>query len=121
MTLTLLAVLQLVALLRLPGTDMSKLDSLSGASGFNVIALGITPFWSGFVIVELLSFVLPICRKLRREGIAGRSKLNTFAIRVGLGVAALQAAGMAIALQSAVAPGGGNLVPIPDYRFSCPP
>jgi hypothetical protein len=116
-TLTLLAVLQLVALLRLPGIDMSKLDSLNGSFSLSVIALGITPFWSGFVVVELLSFVLPMGRKLRRGGIDGRSKLNTFAIRVGLGLAAVQAAAIAIAMQLAVAPGGGNLVPNPGLLF----
>jgi SecY len=113
-TLALLAVFQLAALLPLPGTDTSSLERLGGR--VNVIALGMAPFSIGFVFVELLSFVLPMGRKLRRGGIVGRSKLNAFAIRVGLGLAVLQAAGIAITLQT-VAPGGASAVPNPGLLF----
>lgn len=117
-TLALLAVFRLAALLRLPGIDTSNLDSVSGSSGVSVIALGIAPFVSGFVVVELLSFVLPMGRKLRRGGIAGRRKLNTFAIRVGLGLALVQAAAIVIALQQVAGPGGSSVVANSGFLFS---
>jgi preprotein translocase subunit SecY len=91
----------------------------------SVISLGIPPFVIGFVIVELLSFVLPRGDKLRRGGIAGRLKLNVFATRVGLGLALVQAASIAMFLQEAVAVDGARLVPKPGLLFilssSCPP
>jgi len=119
-TIALLAVLQVVAMLGVPGVSMSKLDGLGGSSGsrpLSIIALGIAPFWSGFILVELLSFVLPMGRKLRHGGVAGRSKLNSFAIRVGLLLAALQATAIGRALQSAVVPRGGNLLPNPELLY----
>jgi hypothetical protein len=80
-TLTLLAVFRLAGLVPLPGINTSNLDRVIGSSVVSVVALGIAPFVSGFVVVELLSFVLLMGRKLRRGGIAGRRKLNTIAIR----------------------------------------
>jgi preprotein translocase subunit SecY len=116
-TLALLAAFRLAALLPLPGIDTSGLERLGGSPGVSVIALGIAPFVIGFVVVELLSFVLPKAGKLRRGGTAGRSKLNTFAIRVGLGLALLQAVGIAQGLQSIVAPGGATVVSNPGFLF----
>jgi len=117
LTLALLAVFRLAALLPLPGIDTSSLEHLGGSFGVNVMALGITPFVASFVFVELSSFVLPMAGKLRRGGIAGRSKLNTFAIRLGLGMALLQAVGIATALQQTVAPGGVSVVLHPGLLF----
>jgi preprotein translocase subunit SecY len=107
-TVALLAVFRLAALLPLPGIDTNSLERLGGSFGVNVVALGITPFVTAFVVVEQLSFVLPIGGSLRRRGIAGRSKINTFAIRVGLGLALMQAAAIATALQHIVTPSGGK-------------
>ena len=117
LTLALLAVFRLAALVPLPGIDTSSLERLGGFSGGNVMLLGLAPFVASFVFVELSSFVLPMARKLRRGGIAGRSKLNTFAIRVGLGMALLQAVGLATALQNTVAPRGLSVVPHPGLLF----
>jgi preprotein translocase subunit SecY len=58
-TLTLLAAFRLAALLPVPGIAASSLERLGASPGVSVIALGITPFVIGFVVVELLSFVLP--------------------------------------------------------------
>jgi hypothetical protein len=83
---------------RLPGIDLTSLDPV-GSPGLSVMALGIRPFVTAFGAVELLSFVLPMGRRLRRGGISGRAKLNAFATRAGVGLALLQAAGIAIAFQ----------------------
>jgi hypothetical protein len=115
-TLPLLAVFRLAALLPLPGVNTSSLERLGGPSRFSVIALGITPFVTGFVVVELLSFILVVGGKLRRGGIAGRSKLNTFAIVIGLGLALIQAVGIATLLQQAVID-GKSVVPNPGFLF----
>jgi preprotein translocase subunit SecY len=93
--------------------------TLEGPSGGIVNTPGITPFVTGFVLVELLSFVLPICGKLRRGGIAGRSKLNAFSIRVGLWLALVQAAADIPAADRRAGWGKGG-TEIPDYFLSCP-
>ena len=118
-TLPLLAVFRLAALLPLPGVNTSSLERLGGPSRFSVIALGITPFVTGFVVVELLSFILVVGGKLRRGGIAGRSKLNAFSIRVGLWLALVQAAADIPAADRRAGWGKGG-TEIPDYFLSCP-
>jgi hypothetical protein len=113
--LALLGVFRLAASFPLPGVDTSRLERLGGSSTGKVIALGISPFVTGFVVVELWSFVIPMGRKLRRGGIAGRSKLTISAIRVGLTVALWQAIAIATALQQTFAPDGASLVPNPGF------
>jgi hypothetical protein len=116
-TLALLAAFLFTARLPLPGIDTISLAHLGAGRSINIMALGIEPLITGFVFVELLSFVLPMGRKLRCGGIAGRSKLNIFAIRVGLGLAAVQATSVALGLQQIVAPGGAGVVPNPGLLF----
>jgi hypothetical protein len=94
-TVVLLAVIHFAELIPLPGVDTSDLGRSMGA-----IALGLTPFVEGFVVVELLSFVFPGLRRLRRGGILGRRRLNTSAVCVSVGFALIQAAGISAALGS---------------------
>ena len=98
-TLALLVIFRLFTLVPLPGIETSNLNALIGTPGFSVMALGIAPFMAAFTAVELLSFVFPMGRQLRRGGIAGRRKLNIFATRAGVVWALVQGAGIAVALQ----------------------
>src|SRR5262249_30667655 len=99
-TLAVLAAWRLAALLPLPGLDPQNLNRALGPWSGMALILGIEPFGYGFVIVELFSFVHPTGRKLRCGGIAGRSKLNIYAIRIGFAVALLQAFSIAQGLQA---------------------
>jgi hypothetical protein len=115
-TLTLLAIFFMATLVRLPGIDMSNVIAVNGSPGLSIMAVGIRPLMVTFATVELLSFVVPMGRQLRRGGIAGRRRLNLFAIRAGVAVAILQAAGLTITLLRQ-APGGLPLVPNPGFLF----
>src|SRR5262245_28112492 len=100
-TFALIALFRLLGLLPLPGVTTKTMESLFGgrADRLNVIGLGLEPLAAGFVIIELWSFVFAGGVELRRGGGAGRRKLNLFALRVGIVLALIQAAGIALALQ----------------------
>ncbi|MCE2969614.1 MAG: preprotein translocase subunit SecY [Burkholderiales bacterium] len=69
-------------------------------SRFSVLALGIMPYISASIIMQMMTYVLPSLEALRKEGEAGRRKITQYT-RYGTVVLALvQAYGIAIALQS---------------------
>ncbi|MFN9211133.1 MAG: preprotein translocase subunit SecY, partial [Betaproteobacteria bacterium] len=69
-------------------------------SRFSVLALGIMPYISASIIMQMMTNVLPSLEALRKEGEAGRRKITQYT-RYGTVVLALvQAYGIAIALQS---------------------
>lgn len=99
----------------LPFVDADAVAELAGAIGtvasptVSLTALGIMPFITGFVIVELISLTTPQGGRLRRAGIGGRRRLNRWA----LVLSALMVVGQSFSLASFVArlrsPGGAPL------------
>ena len=91
---------------------MSLLDMFSGGafSNASIFALGIMPYISASIVVQLLAIVLPSFQKMQREGESGRRKINqytrylTIAILIPQGIAYLAnlraTAGAAIAVES---------------------
>lgn len=72
-----------------------------GALGrFTVFALGIMPYISASIIMQLMSSVVPQLEQLRKEGEAGRRKINQYTRYATLGLAIFQASGIAVALES---------------------
>ncbi len=91
---------------------MSLLDMFSGGafSNASIFALGIMPYISASIVVQLLAIVVPSFQKMQREGESGRRKINqytrylTIAILIPQGIAYLAnlkaMAGPAIAVES---------------------
>jgi len=94
-TLGLVAIYRLGCFIVLPGIDASLLDELhnqtrgglmalldmfsGGAfSNASIFALGIMPYISASIIIQLLTMVLPSLRKLSMEGESGRNKINQY-------------------------------------------
>ncbi|MEM9933844.1 MAG: preprotein translocase subunit SecY, partial [Bacteroidota bacterium] len=92
-TLLLLAVYRLGTFITLPGIDSAQLEAEFGANGgglldlFNtflggafargsILALGIMPYISASIVVQLLGAVVPSIQKLRMEGESGTRKMN---------------------------------------------
>ncbi len=73
------------------------------------VTLGIVPFVTGFVIVELFSLLTPPGRRLRRAGIAGRQRLNFWALGTSTVVTLLQGYGIALFWKASSRPGGAPL------------
>lgn len=69
-------------------------------SRFSVFALGIMPYISASIIMQMLSYVLPSLESLRKEGEAGRRKITQHTRYGTLALGVFQAFGIAVALES---------------------
>ncbi|NDH50766.1 MAG: preprotein translocase subunit SecY [Betaproteobacteria bacterium] len=90
---------------------MANLMSGGALSRFTVFALGIMPYISASIIMQLLTYVLPAFEQLKKEGEAGRRKITQYTRYGTLGLALFQSLGIAVALESSaglvMAPGVG--------------
>ena len=87
-----------------------------GALGrMGIFALGIMPYISASIIVQLLTSMVPQLEQLKKEGEQGRKKINQYTRYGTLGLAILQAYGLAVSLEA------GELVTDPGmfFRLSC--
>ena len=69
-------------------------------SRLTVFALGIMPYISASIIMQLMSYVLPFFEQLKKEGEAGRRKITQYTRYGTLALGIFQSWGIAIALQS---------------------
>ena len=67
---------------------------------FSILALGITPYISASIIMQLASVVVPSLEALKKEGEAGRRKITQYTRYGTLVLAFFQAVGIAVALES---------------------
>ncbi len=104
---------------RYQGTLLGLFDMFSGGAleRMSIFALGIMPYISASIILELLTVVIPHLAQLKKEGQEGRKKITQYA-RYGTVVLALvQGLGIAIGLESMQSPGGAMVVPNPGWAF----
>ena len=112
-----LIVYRIGAHIPVPGIDPSQLQALfkgqqggilslfnmfsGGAlSRFAVFALGIMPYISASIIMQLLTYVVPTFEQLKKEGESGRRKITQYTRYGTLGLAIFQSLSIAIALES---------------------
>ncbi|MGB3620042.1 preprotein translocase subunit SecY [Ketobacter sp. MCCC 1A13808] len=83
-------------------TILSLFNMFSGGAleRMSILALGIMPYISASIIMQLLTAVSPQLEQLKKEGEAGRRKISQYTRYGTLGLATLQSLGMAMALQS---------------------
>src|SRR6476646_2514458 len=130
-TLGLLAVYRVGAYIPTPGIDTDKFEQffLRNASGgflgyfdlfsggmlrrMTIFALGITPYITASIILQLLTVVIPTLDKLQKEGELGRRKITQWTRYLTVALAILQSFGIAFALQSS----DGNFVLNPGVLF----
>ena len=95
------------------GGILSLFNMFSGGalSRFTIFALGIMPYISASIIMQLLTYVLPAFEQLKKEGEGGRRKITQYTRYGTLGLALFQSLGIALALESSaglvIAPGFG--------------
>jgi len=95
------------------GGILSLFNMFSGGalSRFSIFALGIMPYISASIIMQLMSYVVPSMEALKKEGEAGRRKITQYTRYGTLGLALFQSMGIAMALESSaglvIAPGFG--------------
>ncbi len=83
-----------------------------------VFALGIMPYISSSIILQLLGAVIPYFQKLQKEGEEGRKKITQYTRYGTVLIASMQAYGLAVFLESISNPAMGNpIVPNPGMMF----
>lgn len=96
------------------GGILNLFNMFSGGalSRFTVFALGIMPYISASIIMQLMTYVVPTFEQLKKEGEAGRRKITQYTRYGALALALFQSMGIAVALESS--PG---LVLSPGFAF----
>jgi len=101
------------------GTILGFVDLFSGQymSRMTIFALGIMPYISASIILQLLTVVWPYLERLSKEGELGRKKITQYTRYGTIGICVIQAWGIALFLQGLKSPGGAPVVPNPGIGF----
>jgi preprotein translocase subunit SecY len=94
------------------GTILDMFNMFSGGAleRLSVFALGIMPYISASIIMQLLTVVHPKLAQMKKEGAAGKRKITQYTRYGTLVLATFQALGIAIALESQSAAGVGVVI-----------
>jgi preprotein translocase subunit SecY len=101
------------------GTLLGFFDLFTGGAlrRLSVLGLGIMPYISASIILQLLAVVYPALEKLSKEGEQGRKKISQYTRYGTVLLSAIQALGIAIGLESMRSPAGELVVPHPGWGF----
>ncbi|HEX4605450.1 MAG TPA: preprotein translocase subunit SecY [Candidatus Angelobacter sp.] len=134
-TLALLAVYRIGAHIPTPGINSAVLDQLfSQAAGtalgifdlfsggnfrrLTIFALGIMPYITSSIILQLMTVVFPYLERLQKEGELGRRKITQYTRYLTIALAIVQSVSTASLLQTQTGTGGQSLVYHPGYGFT---
>jgi preprotein translocase subunit SecY len=96
--------------------DMFNMFSGGALSRFSIFAIGIMPYISASIIMQLLTVVVPKLEQLKKEGESGRRQITQYTRYGTVGLALFQSLGVAIALESQSA-GGASVVIAAGWAF----
>ncbi len=97
---------------------MFDLFSGGGLSNVSVFALGVMPYISASIIMQLLQVVLPdVKRMAKEEGQAGRRKITQYTRYLTVLITLVQGFGIAVGLESMLSPSGAAVVLHPGWEF----
>jgi len=101
------------------GTILGFVDLFSGRymSKMTIFALGIMPYISASIILQLLQVVWPYLERLSKEGELGRKKITQYTRYGTIGICIIQASAIALLLEKLTSPGGAPIVPNPGLGF----
>ena len=94
------------------GTLLSLYNMFSGGAlqQFSVFVLGIMPYISASIIMQLAQVIVPRIERLKAEGQAGRKKINQYTRYLTIGIAIIQSFAISISLESMRTMGGQPVV-----------
>jgi preprotein translocase subunit SecY len=100
------------------GTLFGLIDMFSGGAlaRFSIFTLGIMPYISSSIILQLLTVVIPQLEKLSKEGELGRRKITQYTRYGTIVLSVIQGMGIAVGLESVTA-GAGSVVYHPGWAF----
>jgi preprotein translocase subunit SecY len=101
------------------GTLLGMVDLFSGGNlrRLSIFALGIMPYISASIILQLMTVVIPTLEKLQKEGELGRRKITQYTRYLTIVLAALQGYGISTYLESLRDPNGISVVADPGWGF----
>ncbi len=101
------------------GTIFGFLDIFSGGSlrRFSIFALGIMPYITASIILQLATVVVPYLEKLSKEGELGRKKITQYTRYLTVGLTLFQAFMTAMALERSGGGSGAQIVLNPGWHF----
>ncbi|REJ84370.1 MAG: preprotein translocase subunit SecY [Acidobacteria bacterium] len=101
------------------GTIVGFVNTFTGGSlgRVAVFALGIMPYITASIILQLLTVVWPYLEKLSKEGELGRKKITQYTRYGTVIISVIQSLVIASWVQSLSTPGGAPLVPDPGFLF----
>jgi preprotein translocase subunit SecY len=104
---------------RQSGTLFGLIDMFSGGAlqRLSVFALGIMPYISATIILQLLTVVMPSLERLSKEGDLGRKKINQYSRYGTVFLSVVQSLGIAIGLESMQVGPAGSVVFHPGWPF----
>ncbi|MBW1769718.1 MAG: preprotein translocase subunit SecY, partial [Deltaproteobacteria bacterium] len=104
---------------RAKGTLLGLFDMFSGGAleRLSVFALGIMPYISASIILQLLTVAVPHLDRLSKEGESGRKKITQYTRYGTVVLSIIQGFGISIGLESMSAPGGAPVVAYPGWGF----
>jgi preprotein translocase subunit SecY len=126
LTIGLLLVWRVLALIPVPGVNLQVSKSFieHSSGGFletiprlSVMALGIMPYISAYMIVEIFSLFVPPLKSWRDQGYQGRMKLRKVALLLTLVLTIIQGYGVALGLEDMVSFNGVSIVLTPGFTF----
>jgi len=94
------------------GTLLGLYDMFSGGAleQFSVFVLGIMPYISASIIMQLAVVVVPQVERLKSEGQAGRKKINQYTRYLTIGIAVIQSMAISVSLEQMRTLGGQDVV-----------
>jgi preprotein translocase subunit SecY len=133
-TLAMLAIFRIGVFIPTPGVDAEALSGFfSAASGtlldfatmftggalerFSVFSLGIMPYISASIIIQLLTAVVPQLEKLQKEGEQGKKTITQYTRYLTIVLSVIQGMMIAIGLESMQGPAGEPIVLDPGWNF----
>lgn len=101
------------------GTIIDIFNMFSGGalSRFSLFALGVMPYISASIIIQLMTSAIPHLAQLKKEGQSGRNKITQYTRYFTLVLAAFQGGGVAFALQAQSAGAALPIVMAPGFGF----
>ncbi|MEN6540646.1 MAG: preprotein translocase subunit SecY [Mizugakiibacter sp.] len=93
--------------------NMFNMFSGGALERFSLFALGVIPYISASIVVQMMGSVVPAWQQLRKEGESGRRKLTMYTRWGTVGLAVFQAFGVSVALQAQ----GGDVVYTSGFGF----
>ncbi len=134
-TFLLLAIYRIGIHVPVPGVDVGALQDIfaqmkntifgmfdmfsgGGLSNLSILALGIMPYISASIIIQLMTAAVPELKRLQKEeGAAGRKKITQYTRYLTVVITVIQGIGISIGLESMASPGGAPVVLEPGWSF----